>query len=143
MIFATIRELEHVLTITKKSSLYETEPVGKKDQPWFFNMVIEGETNLSPEDLLRTCQAIEKKLGRVEGEKWGPRPIDIDILLYGDLVLNLPHLTIPHSRLHLRNFVLQPLSEIAPNIIHPISKKLIKELLKISLDTSKVQIIDN
>ena len=114
--------------IEKVSSLYETEPVGIKNQPAFLNGVLEIETNLSPRNLLDTLQAIERRLGRKKGRKWGPRLIDLDILLYGDLVMEEEDLKIPHPFLAERSFVLIPLAQIAPAIVHPLSKLTISDL---------------
>lgn len=98
--------------ILKKSSIYETEPVGLTDQPKFLNMVVEVSTNLSPEDLLRVCLGAEDDLGRVRQERWGPRTIDIDVLLYQDRKIRTEFLTIPHPRMFEREFVMKPLREI-------------------------------
>jgi len=101
------------------SSLYHTEPVGRHEQEDFINAVVALETDRSPGDLLKVCQALEDRLGRKRGIRWGPRTADLDILLYGDLVCNQPELTIPHPQMALRKFVLAPLAEIAPGAIHP------------------------
>jgi 2-amino-4-hydroxy-6-hydroxymethyldihydropteridine diphosphokinase len=116
--------------ILKVSSLYETEPVGYKDQPWFLNCVCLIETDLSPQALLDSAKTIEKNLGRKPTRRFGPRLIDIDILFYDDLILDAPDLTIPHPRLAERAFVLVPLKEIAPNLVHLLSGLTIKELLE-------------
>jgi 2-amino-4-hydroxy-6-hydroxymethyldihydropteridine diphosphokinase len=118
----------HVM-IEKASSVYETEPVGYKDQPLFLNAVCRISTELNPKQLLRLAKKIEAKLGRKPGFPNAPRPIDIDILLYGDEVFSSKELTVPHLRLAERAFVLVPLSEIAPNLIHPGSRKTVRELL--------------
>jgi 2-amino-4-hydroxy-6-hydroxymethyldihydropteridine diphosphokinase len=118
----------HVM-IEKASSVYETEPVGYKDQPLFLNAVCRISTELNPKQLLRLAKKIEAKLGRKPGFPNAPRLIDIDILFYGDEVFSSPELTVPHRRLAERAFVLVPLAEIAPNLIHPVSSKTIKELL--------------
>ena len=101
-------------TVVRSSNLYETEPWGNYDQPAFLNAVIEIATQMEPHELLRNALAIEARLGRVREERWGPRTIDIDILLYDNLVMDDPTLTIPHPRMHERRFVLVPLLEIAP-----------------------------
>ncbi len=101
------------------SSLYETEPVGYTDQPWFLNAVVRATTVLSPQELLVHCQDVERGLGRQPSFRNAPRPLDIDILLYNDLVLDAPDLVIPHPRLHERAFALIPLNEIAPTLRHP------------------------
>lgn len=115
--------------VAKESSLYETEPWGVKDQPAFINMVIEAQTDLSPEMLLSLVKDIEYEIGRSRTRRWGPRKIDLDILLYGDMVINTPDLVIPHPYMHERQFVMRPLSEIAPDLIHPIIKKKMRDIL--------------
>lgn len=101
------------------SDVYETCPWGMTEQPRFLNACAVIETELPPEALLSVVKEIERKIGRVKRERWGPREIDIDILLYGDLSLELPGLSIPHPRLHERKFVLVPLVKIAPDWVHP------------------------
>lgn len=108
---------EDGVKILKCSSIIETDPVGGPAQGKFLNAVLEVTTHLSPEDLLHVCQSIENKLDRVRTVKNGPRTIDLDILLYDELVVQSPLLTIPHPRMWLRDFVTQPLLEIAPHII--------------------------
>jgi len=105
--------------LLRRSSLYETEPIGLKDQDWFINTVAEIRTELIPHELFNVLQAIEQDMGRVRGEKWGPRIIDLDILLYSQDVIHDEILLIPHQELHKRRFVLVPLCEIAPYVIHP------------------------
>ena len=122
--------LSQRLRLIRKSSIYETEPVDNPQQPHFLNMVCQVKTMLKAEDLLVLLKAIERKQGRLPGRRNAPRPIDIDILLYGDEVVNTPNLTIPHPRLAQRAFVLVPLAEIAPGLMHPVSKKTATELLK-------------
>jgi 2-amino-4-hydroxy-6-hydroxymethyldihydropteridine diphosphokinase len=124
--------------IVRKSSIFRTEPVGMKDQPWFLNQAVEAETALSPSGLFKAVKAIERAMGRKPGPRNGPRPIDIDILLSGDIVLKTPDLVIPHVRLAERRFVLVPLAEIAPAAIHPLAKKTMKALLRDCPDRSKV-----
>lgn len=115
--------------VERVSSIYETEPVGVREQPWFLNQVIAGTTNLSPIDLLRRVKRIEIEMGRTETIRFGPRPIDIDILLYDRLIELSPVLTIPHPRLHARAFVLTPMTEIAPDLVHPRLRKRMRDLL--------------
>jgi len=122
--------LSQKLRVTEKSSVYDTEPVGNPEQPHFLNMVCQLKTMLKAADLLVLAKGIERKLGRMPGRANSPRPIDIDILFYGDEILNTPDLTIPHPRLTQRAFVLVPLAEIAPALVHPVNKKTVKELLK-------------
>jgi 2-amino-4-hydroxy-6-hydroxymethyldihydropteridine diphosphokinase len=101
------------------SSVYECEPVGKTDQPWFMNAVAEIETGLEPRDLLREILRIERLCGRERLERWGPRTLDLDILIYGNRVESEAGLVIPHERLTERAFALLPLSEIAPDLVVP------------------------
>lgn len=119
--------LSEKVKILKRSSYYETEPVGYKEQPWFLNMVVEGETDLSPENLLIFIKGIENEMKRVKTIVNGPRIIDVDILLYEDKIIQTENLTIPHPRMLLRAFVMVPLFEIAPDIV--ISGRNIKEIM--------------
>jgi len=106
-------------TVVHRSSFYETEPVDLVDQPWFLNLVIAGETDLSPRDLLALCQRIEKDTGRERTVRFGPRTLDIDILLYKGRQIDEQDLEIPHPRMACRRFVLIPLLEIAPTMMAP------------------------
>lgn len=108
------------IKVLRQSSSYCTEPVGFEKQDWFINAVAEIRTVLHPRELLQTMHEIENKMGRVRGQSWGPRVIDLDVLLYGQEVLKDDALVIPHSELHKRRFVLQPLCEIASYVIHPV-----------------------
>lgn len=105
--------------ITDTSRLYCSKPWGKQDQPDFVNMAARAETTLTPESLLHECKLIEAKAGRTEGERWGPRVLDIDILLYEGVSMNKPRLTIPHPRMWERRFVLQPLADLWPDLPTP------------------------
>jgi 2-amino-4-hydroxy-6-hydroxymethyldihydropteridine diphosphokinase len=125
-------------TVTKKSSIYETEPVEFLEQPWFLNAVVRIETKFSPQELLAYCQSIEMKLGRKREIAKGPRTLDLDILFYADVVLNEPDLIIPHPAIAERRFVLEPMNEIAPDFIHPVLKISISELLANCPDSSTV-----
>jgi 2-amino-4-hydroxy-6-hydroxymethyldihydropteridine diphosphokinase len=109
-----------VVTVLAESSVYETPPWGITDQPPFLNMVIKGETRLAPMDLLQYLKQIESELGRVPSVRYGPRLIDLDILFYNSLILDTPELTIPHPRLHERAFVLVPLADLSPTLVHPV-----------------------
>lgn len=109
--------LSKKVNILNKSSYYETEPIGFKDQPWFLNAVIEGETDLNPRELLDFTQSIERDMKRVKTILNGPRIIDVDILLYEDIKMDTETLIIPHPRIHERAFVMVPLFELAPNLI--------------------------
>ncbi|MBS3116850.1 2-amino-4-hydroxy-6-hydroxymethyldihydropteridine diphosphokinase [Candidatus Woesearchaeota archaeon] len=113
-----------------KSSLYETKPVGYSPQPDFLNAVAEMETELSPQELLLFLLKIEQQLGRKRSIKNGPRVIDLDLLFYEDKIVNETTLVIPHPRLHERAFVLEPLCEIAPTLMHPILQKSVQQLWK-------------
>lgn len=121
------------------SSVYETEPVGKKDQGEFLNAVAEVETTLPPRELLEELKRIERDLGRKERLRWGPREIDVDILYYDDTVLLDDALRIPHTEVANRRFVLIPLGEIAHAFVDPVRKLSIAELLKFCPDTSSVR----
>ena len=125
-----LRQIAPFVEIERVSSIYETEPWGVHDQPWFLNLVCAGTTALSPVDLLRRAKKIENEMGRAEGIRFGPRPIDIDILFYDRVIELSPALTIPHPRLHERAFVLVPLAEIAPTLVHPRLRITIRALLK-------------
>ncbi len=120
---------EKGIRVSECSSMIETEPWGVTDQPKFINMAVEVETSLGPEELLSVLKKIEHDIGRVPDIRWGPRAIDLDILLYDDIILKQPDLEIPHPGIKERDFVLKPLTEIAPDIVHPVLKKRIKELL--------------
>lgn len=131
--------LSQKIHLLKVSPVYDTTPVGNTDQPRFLNLVCEANSLLTPAELLVLAKEIETKLGREPGPPNSPRPIDIDILFYGDLVVNSPNMVIPHPRLHERAFVLVPLSEIAPNLKHPVSKKTVKQLLtELNPDSNEV-----
>lgn len=125
-------------SIKIKSSFYQTQAWGNTNQPDFINQIIILETNLEPSDVLERCLTIEKSLGRNRMEKWGQRTIDIDIISYGNKVIETPVLTIPHPYLNQRNFVLHPLAEIYPDWIHPITKKNAFELKLECKDKLKV-----
>lgn len=124
--------------IIRKSQVYETLPWGVTEQPNYLNQVVEIETLLSPDNLLGVLLQIEKKMGRVRKDKWEARIMDIDILFYSNNVIQTEGLTIPHPRLHERNFTLIPLAELNPTLIHPVLNKSINELLDCCPDTLSV-----
>ena len=124
--------------IFASSSFFETEPWGNTDQPSFVNQVIGVASLLGAKDLLDVCKKIEKEMGRETNEKWGPRLIDIDILFFDNDIIESDALSIPHPQLHLRRFTLEPFHEIAPELVHPIFKKTISELLLECTDRSEV-----
>ena len=126
---ALINKSESV-NVTAKSSLYESQPVGKTNQAWFVNATIEVCTTLAPEELLQLLLNIEQKFGRTRKEKWGPRIIDLDILDYEGLIMDSKVLILPHPEMTQRRFVLEPLSQIAGETVHPLKQKTILELLK-------------
>lgn len=127
------------IKVVKVSSFYETEPVGYVDQPDFLNLCVEIQTELSPKAVLESGLAIEQQLHRVRKERWGPRTLDIDILLYGDQIIEEEDLTIPHPRMTERAFVLIPLQEIAPNKVEPRTQTKIKDITVPNETVKKVQ----
>lgn len=125
--------------VTGFSAVYETVAWGKEDQDAFLNQVIRLETLFPPQLLMQKILQIERSMGRVRSEKWGPRTIDIDILFYGNRRIQSPLLTVPHPQLHLRNFVLAPLKDLAPGMVHPVWHKTISQLLRESPDILAVR----
>ncbi len=116
--------------LTARSRFYRTEPVDYIDQDWFVNAVVRIRTALSPRELLAELNAIEAAAGRDRsGVRFGPRPLDLDIVFFDDLVMNTPGLTLPHPRMHKRRFVLQPLCDIDPAIVHPVLQQSVNDLL--------------
>jgi len=137
-----IQRLERAgVQVVRESSVYETEPQDLRDQPWFLNMVLEIETSLSPIELLARIQEIEKSMGRKREVPKGPRNIDIDILLYGESVVETDDLQIPHPRLAQRRFVLEPLAELAPDLRHPQSNRTMRDLLSERGDSHLISIL--
>ena len=127
-IVQAIHLLSERIHARRVSSIYETEPAGYHDQPAFLNAVVEAGTYLEPEEILHFAKQIESYLGRMPTFRNGPRAIDIDVLLYDDRIVNTPLLTVPHPRLAERIFVLVPLAELAPDLVHPVSRKKVAEL---------------
>jgi len=115
--------------LVRASSLYDTEPVGEVDQPNFLNAVAQLETGLSPRQLMWNLRLIEKRLGRVRTRRWGPRTMDLDLLFYGDEVIEDPDLRVPHPELAARSFVLVPLLELDPLLVHPVTRETLLHLL--------------
>jgi 2-amino-4-hydroxy-6-hydroxymethyldihydropteridine diphosphokinase len=128
------------ITLLESSPVYETEPVGKEDQPWFLNSVALVETSIEPLSLLDDLLGIEKAMGRQREVKWGPRNVDLDILLYDDLIIDSDRLTLPHPQIHKRRFILLPLVRMNPDLMHPLLKKTVKELLRECPDSSRVKL---
>jgi 2-amino-4-hydroxy-6-hydroxymethyldihydropteridine diphosphokinase len=139
-----LREISSLknVQVLRRSSLYRTQPVGNTSQDWFVNGVLEVRTTFTAQQLIKALQWVEQTLGRVRAEKWGPRTIDIDILLYGQEIIGTGDLAIPHTEMHKRRFVLVPMNEIAPYVIHPsygISMKGLLERLEDDLAVERIE----
>lgn len=126
------------LTLRSVSSVYETEPVGKKDQPQFLNAVVELSCSMAARECLAKLKETEHTIGRTPSERWGPREIDLDLLYFHDTIIDGPHLAVPHPGVAQRRFVLEPLAEIAADFIDPVRGRSIRELLESCTDVSSV-----
>jgi 2-amino-4-hydroxy-6-hydroxymethyldihydropteridine diphosphokinase len=124
-----LKKLESIMQVEERSPIYETPPWGLVDQPDFLNQVVRGETELSPVELIKALKEIEAEMGRVPTIRYGPRLIDLDLLFYDDLVFETEKLSIPHPRMRGRAFVLVPLADLAPEIIHPVYGETVIEML--------------
>jgi 2-amino-4-hydroxy-6-hydroxymethyldihydropteridine diphosphokinase len=129
MLTAALERLSEIMTIERRSAIYETAPKYVTDQPAFLNMAVAGRTDVEPHPLLAALKAIERDLGREAGRRYGPRPIDLDILFYGSARIDTEALRIPHPRLGERGFVLRPLADIAPDLRHPETGASVVEML--------------
>lgn len=139
-----LRQLERSgIRIDQASPVYRTEPVDLVEQDWFLNQVVKVFAQEQPYELLQICQAIEQAQGRERRIPKGPRTLDLDLLLYDELVLTSDTLTLPHPRMHLRRFVLEPLAMLAPELVHPVLKKSIARLLDTCPDRAKVLRLGN
>jgi 2-amino-4-hydroxy-6-hydroxymethyldihydropteridine diphosphokinase len=128
--------------LVDQSPLYQTEPVDYLDQEWFVNCVVKNETDLDPLNLLSILKSIERAAGRVKDSiRFGPRILDMDIILFDDLVMRAPTLTVPHPRMHKRRFVLKPMCDIDPDIHHPVLKRTMESLLR-DLDEQGQRIVE-
>lgn len=136
-----VTSLSPQVDVKARSRVYETPPWGHTDQPVFLNMVLKGNTYLEPEQLLKHLKRLEVALGRVPSFQNGPRLIDMDLLFYDDVVRDTPPLSLPHPRLHERGFVLVPLNDIAPDLVHPTLGRTVNEMLA-STDTSGIVVYE-
>lgn len=126
--------------VLRRASLYESEPVGVENQPWFLNTVVQVKTTLSPGLLFQVCKAVEQRLGRIPRQRWGPREVDVDLLLYGCWIVLNPELSVPHIQLARRRFVLTPLLELTPEGIDPRSGRPLAALAACLGQSKKVRL---
>jgi 2-amino-4-hydroxy-6-hydroxymethyldihydropteridine diphosphokinase len=140
MLRTAVQRLETLGRITGVSSLYETEPVGYLEQPAFLNAVVALDTELAPVDLLQALLGIERDLGRRRSFPNAPRTLDLDLLLVDDVTLDTSDFTLPHPRLHERAFVLVPLAELAPEMVHPVSGRTVREMLRVLPNRGGVEV---
>lgn len=137
---SALEQLDRAGTVERVSPYFETEPVGYSDQPWFLNIAVQIRTRLSSDALLEICMEIEQSRGRTREFLNAPRTLDLDILFYGDSIIQNADLTVPHPRLHLRRFVLEPMAMIAPEFRHPLLHKSIRSLLDECRDHSVIRL---
>lgn len=135
-----VRELSEVVSNIRCSSVYESAAMLPEGAPpeWdiaYYNMAVAGNTTLSPQEMLQAAKAVEQALGRTDRGRWGPREIDVDVLAYGQQVIEMPELVVPHTGLLQRDFALVPLAEIAPDWVHPVAGRMAKELVQAIPDT--------
>lgn len=135
-----VQRLDNLGRITGVSSLYETEPVGYLEQPAFLNAVVALDTELAPVDLLQALLGIEHDLGRTRSFANAPRTLDLDLLLVDDVTLDTNYLTLPHPRLHERAFVLVPLAELVPEMVHPVTGQTVREMVRALPDRGGVEV---
>lgn len=133
-----VEALSPEVSVARVSRIYASAPEGRRGQPWFLNLAVAGTTALSPSDLLRFAKEVEARAGRKAGPRWGPRTLDVDIILMGDLVLNAPDLVIPHRETAARRFCLAPVAEVAPGAIVPPGGKTVRDLLDECDDPTEV-----
>ena len=131
---------ERIAPLEEESSIYETAPWGNENQTAFLNQAVLIETQMQPEALLEMLKSVEREIGRKQNEKWGPRLIDIDILMTGDVIYQSDKLTVPHPRLQDRRFALTPLAEFAADVVHPVFRKTVRELLHECKDELEVKL---
>jgi len=139
---AAVSRLRDVVEVLAVSSLYRTEPVGLRDQPDFLNAVLLGSTTSTPRELIEALAGIEKELGRVRGTPLGPRTLDLDLLLYGEVVVQEGDIQVPHARMAARRFVLAPLAEIAPHVRHPVLRLTAAQMLSRLPEAEAVERLD-